>query len=196
MAVVLSMPMWLWTLRSPPPYSLFCGLATFPRGRRQRTVGTLSACVAILPGLAAMTRSQGWGCEDVDLYARLDLLGLVDTALPVHLVRASHDDDLPVRFYDNKRIDAIWTTNQLYSLCKLDLMKIFRRPAPLEQRQKLYGRVRTWVEKVLAGNDGAHELRVTFRQRIVPIGATVRELPHLYAERPCVRLGRTRSATS
>ncbi len=117
---------------------------------------------------------QGWGAEDLDLNARLGLLGLAEAGFPGQLVRSlSHNDELRVKFYDIKRKEISATINKRYLDVKYDLMKLLGQFPSLEMRRHIYLSVGDWVAKAVANAGKRCEIRFNFRELGIPPSGTV-----------------------
>jgi len=89
---------------------------------------------------------QGWGKDDDDYYARLEILGVRPGTFPGELLVAqSHDDDQRVAHYDVKDRWVNESINHVYCRAKIDLSLVLRAPIPVETRRQLYEQVRTAV---------------------------------------------------
>ncbi len=89
---------------------------------------------------------QGWGKDDDDYYARLEILGVRAATFPGELISSlSHDDGERVAHYDVKDRWVNESINHVYCRAKIDLSLVLRAPVPLETRRQLYDQVRTAV---------------------------------------------------
>jgi glycosyltransferase involved in cell wall biosynthesis len=85
---------------------------------------------------------QGWGCEDDDFYARLQILGNEPASFPGELLKSiGHEPELRVVHYRVKNQWLSATANIIYCRMKWDLMRLAKQSLPRDQRQKLYQRV-------------------------------------------------------
>ncbi len=82
---------------------------------------------------------EGWGDEDLDLYAALQSIGIrTDPFSSALLSHVSHDEKARTQFHEIKERGISWTINRLYRVAKFDLLRLVGRPLPLEDRQSLY----------------------------------------------------------
>lgn len=90
---------------------------------------------------------EGWGCEDNDLYARLERHGCVAGRLPKGVAGCiAHADDVRTQFHALKDRFVSLRVNAMYLQVKADLAAQMRVPQlPLLQRQGLYAEVRRIV---------------------------------------------------
>jgi len=107
-------------------------------------VGTFVCSKAAFDAIGGYDEAcAGWGGEDLDLYARLELHGLQRSLFDARLVSAIHHSDaertafhsIPDKFLSN-------SINQIYSRIKIDMEK-FRdgQPYSLEMRQSLHAKI-------------------------------------------------------
>lgn len=103
---------------------------------------------------------EGWGSEDVDIAARLEIAGLSARTFPADwLASLPHDNAERTRFH---AIADIWVNveiNSLYRMAKTDLIRLGAQ-LDLATRRSLYDQARTAV----VAPDGPRTLRVSFRQ--------------------------------
>jgi hypothetical protein len=93
---------------------------------------------------------EGWGYEDVDMYARLRLAGSEARVFPERLLSAlNHDDASRVANYDLKHRELSRVVNKLYSLAKLELGAKAGRPLNEASRRALYADVRRILPALL-----------------------------------------------
>ncbi len=96
---------------------------------------------------------QGWGKDDDDYYARLDLEGVTYSTFPGEVLRPmGHDDAARVKSYEVKDRWVNESINHVYCQAKLDWMLLRRTPMALDMRRKLYAHVQSAVLK--ARQDG------------------------------------------
>lgn len=118
---------------------------------------------------------QGWGCEDRDLYARLELLDVYESSFPASTLQPlSHDDALRVQYHDIKDRRVSSAVNQHYVEAKLDLMKLTDRPMSLHERTQLYQLIVQLYREASAHGGGSREFRLAYRQKTTPLGGSVR----------------------
>lgn len=82
---------------------------------------------------------QGWGYEDVDLFAALERAGVQPGAYAASLVRhLPHGDEERGRHCADKDIRRTYTVNRLYQVMKSHLARLCPASLPLEERQRLH----------------------------------------------------------
>lgn len=108
---------------------------------------------------------QGWGKDDDDYYARLDLEGMAHATFPGDLIRAlQHDDNARVENYELKDRWVNESINHVYCQAKLDWMLLRRAPLELETRKELYASV--YAAVLRARQDGGPlELKIPIMTR-------------------------------
>jgi glycosyltransferase involved in cell wall biosynthesis len=90
---------------------------------------------------------SGWGCEDLDLYARLALSGRKQGSFPGDALRViAHDDSERMRHYETTdRLHSL-RINGMYFQIKTDLARLTEVvELPLVDRREIYARVRQLV---------------------------------------------------
>lgn len=118
---------------------------------------------------------QGWGGEDRDLYARLELLGVIESAFPASALQLlSHGDELRVRYHDIKIRDVSAAINDHYCEAKLDLMKLTDRPLSMGERTQLYELITQLYRETFGTGGGSREFRLAYRQKSTPLGGSLR----------------------
>lgn len=95
---------------------------------------------------------QGYGEEDVDLYRRLDMLGVKLAPFPGELLQiAAHDVGLRTQNYTVKSVRLNAALNQLYCNVKLDIARLKGLShIPEDRRARLYAQVSEGVLKAYA----------------------------------------------
>lgn len=94
---------------------------------------------------------QGWGGEDRDFYARLQLAGVARAVFPAGLLaEIPHSDALRTAHYTEKNAQASQARNALYVQAKLDAMRLLGRALSLEERQALYREVAAQADAPVA----------------------------------------------
>ena len=107
---------------------------------------------------------QGWGREDEDLYARLQLQGANLRYLPGNLITPIwHDDTLRTRHHELKDKTANRLINWMYGKAKLDLLKIRDGAFDNKQRLDLYRAIQGIVSQASITGDG--ELLVSLEKQ-------------------------------
>jgi hypothetical protein len=85
---------------------------------------------------------SGWGCEDIDLYLRLQQRGLRRAPMPSLLLRAlPHDDELRTRFAAIRSRDRTFRINRLYVEAKFAFWRMMGSPPSMADRRALYNQV-------------------------------------------------------
>jgi len=94
---------------------------------------------------------QGWGGEDRDFYARLQLAGVARAVFPAQLLaEIQHTDALRTAHYTEKDAHKSQARNALYVQAKLDAMRLLGRALRLEERQVLYREVASQIDAPVA----------------------------------------------
>jgi glycosyltransferase involved in cell wall biosynthesis len=106
---------------------------------------------------------EGWGGEDRDLYDRLTLLGLKVQDFPAHAMSAiPHSNELRTAFVQEKNIATSRLINRLYSLAKIDLMRLLGKELPATVRIELHGHLKKLINSTSQGIPG--QLHLPIRQ--------------------------------
>lgn len=126
---------------------------------------------------------EGWGGEDDDFYARLQMSGSIPAGFPGHFMNGiDHDEADRVKHYAVKDRLVSQRINALYIRIKLDMSRLVGQAVPADIRRSLY----TDLSRILPQADAE---RTSARMNI-----DLAQMPFLHGRRLAVRMEYTLGA--